>query len=124
MLLQLSQLFPLCLPLPGSPPYLQQSTPPLNSWVMQFGFSISYTIPNIPLSILYLPVMLLNPCTFSPILYLCIPVDNPPNELHIYDSIPILVICLVCFFRFTFDSCEFVAVLMFIVLIFFLNRSV
>ena len=33
-----------------------------------FGFSISHTILNLPLSILYLPFMLLIPCTFSPIL--------------------------------------------------------
>ena len=33
-----------------------------------FGFSISHTILNLPLSIFYLPFMLLTPCTFSPIL--------------------------------------------------------
>ena len=33
-----------------------------------FGFSISYIILNLPLSIFYLPFMLLILCTFSPIL--------------------------------------------------------
>lgn len=33
-----------------------------------YDFSISYTIHNIPLSMLYLPSMLLNPCTFLAIL--------------------------------------------------------
>ena len=37
-----------------------------------FGFSISYTILNLPLSILYLPFILLTPCTFSSI-FLCPP---------------------------------------------------
>ena len=32
-----------------------------------FGYSISYTILNISLSVLFLPLMLLNPCTFLPI---------------------------------------------------------
>ena len=45
-------------------------TPP--SWFspmhMFFGFSISYTVLNLPLSILYPPIMLLIPCTFSLIL--------------------------------------------------------
>ena len=60
-----------------------------------FGFSISYTILNLPLSILYLPFMLLIPCTFSPILPL--PTDNPPWDLHFCGSVPVLVVCLVCF---------------------------
>ena len=33
-----------------------------------FGFSISYTILNLPLSVLYLPFVLLIPCTFCSIL--------------------------------------------------------
>ena len=35
-----------------------------------FGFSISHTILNLLLSILYLPIMFLIPCTFLPILKL------------------------------------------------------
>ena len=32
-----------------------------------FGFSMSYTVLNLPLSVLYLQFVLLFPCTFSPI---------------------------------------------------------
>ena len=89
-----------------------------------FGFSVSYAVLNVPLSILCLPVMLLNPNTFSSF---PLPGDNLPNNLHIYDSVPVLVVCLVyfCFFYSVVDSCDFVVILMFIVLIifFFLNKS-
>ena len=114
-----------------------------------FGFSISHTILNLPLSIFYLPFMLLIPSTFSRILpslqhplplssypwvvqsflaspfpmlvltppclfwtyHLCflipapfpplsrfpLPADNPPNDLYIYDSVPVLVVCFIRF---------------------------
>ena len=65
--------------------------------------------------------LLLNPCTFSPISPF--PTDNPPNDLHIYDSVPVLLLCLVCFLD-SDDSCKCVVILMFIVLtFFFLNKS-
>ena len=42
------------------------------------------------------------------------------NDLHMYDSVPVLVVCIVCFFLDSVvDSCKFVAILVFIVLIFF-----
>ena len=52
-----------------------------------------------------------------------LPTDNPPCDPHFCDSVPVLVVCLVCFY-FCFlvsvvDSCEFVVILLFIVLIFF-----
>ena len=121
---------PTFLPLPPStwyPPSLQQS-PDLNScpWVRVsmvwaykfFGFSISCTILNLPLSILYLPIMLPHPCTFSSF---PLPTDNPPNDLHIYDAVPVLVVSLVCFcfLDSIVDSCEFVVILMITALIFF-----
>ena len=66
-----------------------------------FGFSNSYTVLNLPLSILYLLFMLRIPCTFSPILPSPLPTDNPPRDLSFCDSVPVLVVCLVCFcFRF------------------------
>ena len=58
---------------PGTPTSFQQSPPQFMSMGHAnkfFGFSISYTILNTCLSILYLPIMLLNHFTFSPILYL------------------------------------------------------
>ena len=61
------------------------------------GFSISCTILNLPMSILYLPFMLLIPCTFSHIAHHPFPADNPPCDLHFCDQVPVLVLCLVCF---------------------------
>ena len=63
------------------------------------GFYISYTILNLPLSIFYLPRILLILCTFSPPLPLPLPLptDNTPCNLHFCDSVPILVVCLICF---------------------------
>ena len=84
-----------------------------------FGSSISYTIFILPLSIFYLPFILFIPCTFYPILPLPFPADNPPCDLHFYDSVPILVICLVFILGSLVDSSEFVVILVFIFLIFF-----
>ena len=54
-----------------------------------------------------------------------LPTDNPPCDLHFCDSVPILVVCLVCFcFYFlgsAVDSCEFVVILLFIVFDLFLR---
>ena len=49
-----------------------------------FGFSVSYTILNLPLSILFLPFMFLIPCTFSPISHLPLPADNPLISLFLW----------------------------------------
>ena len=59
--------------------------------------SISYTILNDPLSILYLLFMLRIPCTFPRHSPLTLPADNPPCDLHLCDSVPVLVVCLVGF---------------------------
>ena len=80
MLLQLSHFFPPfysplpCTPLPTNilPPQFMS----MGATYKFFGFSISHTIPNIPLCILYLPFMLLIPCTFS--LTLALP-PHPPH---------------------------------------------
>ena len=105
-------------------------------WFMSMGrtykvsvFSISYTILNLPC--LFLPTNYASyPCMFSPILLLPCPTDNPPSDLHFYDSIPVLVVCLVCFcfvlfLASVFASFEFVVILLFIVSIifFFLDKS-
>ena len=79
-----------------------------------FGFYISYTILTLPLSILYLPFMLI-PCAFPP-------TDNPPCDLHFCNSVSVLVVCLVyfCFILGSgFNTCEFVVILLFIFLIIF-----
>ena len=85
-----------------APPSLQHTPLPLvhvhDCTYKVFGFSISYTILNLPLSILCLPIMLLIPCTFSPILPLPLPTDNLLCDLHFCDSIPVLAVCLVFVF--------------------------
>ena len=85
-----------------------------------FGFSIFYAILNLPLSILYLPFMLLTPCTFSLPCSPLLPAYNPPCDLHFCDSVLVVVslVCF-CFLGSVVDSCEFVVILLFIVLIFF-----
>ena len=69
-----------------------------------FGFSISYTILTLPLSVLYLPIVLLIPCTFSPFSLFPLPDDNPPNDLRFNDSAPVTVVCLGFFFFFRFGG--------------------
>ena len=105
-----------CTPPPTRIPPSLSSCP----WVVHIN-SLASTFP-----ILYLTY----PCLFS-ICNLCylfpvpfppfshFPTDNPPCDLHFCDSVPVLVVCLVCFcFCFMF-SCQFVVILLFIVLIFF-----
>ena len=109
---------------PAIPPTLFSSCP----WVMHIS-SLASTFP-----ILFLT----SPCLFSTyhLYYLHSvpspphsPIDNPPCDLHFCDSVPVLVVYLVCFcfcFLGSFvNSCEFVAILLFIVLIFlfFLDKS-
>ena len=121
MLLQLSHFFlpfiPLC-PVPPTiiPPPQFTSMGPTYKF---FGFSISYTILNPhPLFCTY------NLCFFFPVHSLCyLPspcTGNPPCDLHFCDSVPVLV-CLVCFcfLGSVVDSCEFVVISLFLVLIFF-----
>ena len=84
---------------------LPSTFPPFSScpWVLHIN-SLASTFPilfNLPLLIFYLPFMLLIFCTFSPSLPSHSPTDNPPCDLHFYDSVPVLVVCLV-FFCFCF----------------------
>ena len=71
MLLQLSQFFsPFLSLLPVTPPSPSSISPTPQFMSMGrtcklFGFSISYTILNLPLTILCLPILLLTSCTFS-----------------------------------------------------------
>ena len=118
---------PFAYPHPVSP-ISSSNHPSLSScpWVMH----LSSLASSFPIMLLTSPCVfcayqfvLLNPCTFSPIFPFPLPTGNPPCDLHIYDSV--LLICLVCFLDSIVDSCEFIAILMFIVLIsfFFLNKS-
>ena len=115
MLLQLSH-FPPFTPLHPAHP-LPPTFSPYSScpWVILTS-SMASTFP-----ILFLP----SPCLFSayhlcylfsvpfPLLYSShSPVDNSPCDLHLYGSVPVLVVCLVCFcFCFTVvNNCEFAVI--------------
>ena len=103
MLLQLSY-FPPFTPLHPAHP-LPLTFPPFSScpWVIQIS-SLASTFP-----ILFLT----SPCLFSTY-HLCYlfsvpfppsvsshsPADNTPCDLHFSDSVPVLVVCLVCFCSF------------------------
>ena len=59
------------------------------------GFSISYTILNIPSLFYTYQLCFLFPVPFPPLSPFPFPADNLPNNLHTYDSFPVLVVCLV-----------------------------
>ena len=90
-----------------------------------FGFSLPYIfLTSLCLFSTY-QLYFMIPVPLPPFFPLPFPADNPPNDPHTCDSVPVLVVCLVCFcfLGLAVDSCEFV-ILMFIVLIFFLlNKS-
>ena len=72
MLLQLSQFSHFCAlhPVLPFPPIISPLFMSVGHTCKFFDFSISYTVLNIPLSIMYIPVMLLNPLwTFWPTQY-------------------------------------------------------
>ena len=78
-------IFPLWPPPPSTSFSLQPS--PLQFMSMGhtykfFDFYISYTILTLPLSIFYLPFMLLILCTFPPLSPSHSPTDNPPCDLQ------------------------------------------
>ena len=128
MLLQLSHFF---LSLYSPPPCTSPPTIILPPYFMSmghtykfFGFSISHTIPNLPYLFCIYNLCFLFLVTFPPFYPLPLPVGNPPCDFHFCDSVPVLVVCLVCFCFCFFlglivDSCEFVVILLFVFLIFF-----
>ena len=106
---------------PVAPLHLISPVPPaihlfcLRPWVMPIHSMPSpfHVILNINLSILYLPFFyFLIPAPF-------LPFSPSPSQLislqMIYDSIPVLLVCLVCFLDSVVDSFEFIAIFMFIV---------
>ena len=123
---------PLYSPLPCTPPPTIIAPPYFMSVgriYKFFGFSTYHTILNLPLSILYLPITLLIPCTFSPIVP---PTSSPLITLHVIStSVNLFLFQLFAYFIFVcvclglvVDSCEFVVILFFIFLIFsFLGKS-
>ena len=126
MLLQLSHFFSPLFPSTLHPPPSSILSPSSCQWVVQTS-SLASPFPKL---------FLTSPCLFCTY-HLCYlfsvpfpslspshsPVDNPSCDLHFCGSVPVLVVCLVCFcfhfFRLVFDSCEIVVILLFIVLIIF-----
>ena len=118
---QLSQCLPLC-PLPPSTPSLLPSIPPLSScpWVVHISslassFPILFLTSHLPVCSVSTKLYFLIPAPFPPFSPFPLTPDNPPNDLHTYDSISVLLFWLVCFLDSIVDSCEFIAILMFIV---------
>ena len=98
---------PILLPWPLSTWYpLHSSNAPLSScpWVMHISsltspFPILHLTSSCPFCTYQLCFLFPAPVPpFSPFL---LPNDNPPNDLHIYDSVSALLVCLVCCFRFS-----------------------
>ena len=128
MLLQLSHFSPFIPLCPAHPP--PTCIPPLQFMSMGhtyklFGFYISYTILTLPLSIFYLPFMLLTLCTFSPL-------SPPPTPLLITLNVISISVVLFLFQLFAYvfvlgvvvNNCEFAVILLFISFIFFfLDKS-
>ena len=120
-------------PLPLSTQYhpsLQHSSHPLSScpWVVH----VSSLASPFPILFLTSPCLFctyhfyfLFPVPFPPFFPFLLPADNSPNDLHAYDCVPVLAVCLIyicfCFLDLIVDSCDFVVMLMFIILIFFLS---
>ena len=89
---------------PSASTSLPSSNHPLSScpWVTHIS-SLAFPFPILLLtsSCLFCTYLL---CFLISVLYPCppLPTDNPPFDRYIYDSVPVLVVCLVsfCFFRF------------------------
>ena len=100
MLLKLSHFSsPLYLPLPNT--LIPSSIPPLSScpWIVHTS-PLASPFPILSLTFLCL-LAPTNYVSYSQYLFL-LPTDNPPCDLHFCDSVPVLVVCLVCFSFFRF----------------------
>ena len=129
MLLQLSHFFsPLCLP--PFTPSLQHFPLSSRPWVIHRS-SLASPFPvlflTFPCLFCAYQLCFLFPVPLPSISSYPLPTSNPPCDLHFCDSVPVLVACLVCFcfnscfLRSVVDTCEFVVILLFIVLIFFFS---
>ena len=102
MLLQLTQFSPFALL--HLVPYIASSNPSPQFMSMGhaykfFGY-ISYTVLNIPVYSVPTNLYFLIPVPFPP--FFPLPPDNPPNDLHIYDSVSVLLVCLFWFLDSTY----------------------
>ena len=109
--------FPLCPLLPSIP--IPSSNSLLSScpWVMHKS-SLATPLPS-PIYFIPTNLFFLIFAHFPPFSSFPLPNNTPPNDLHTYDSVHVLVVCLVCYLDSIIDSCKLIAILIFIVLIFF-----
>ena len=121
-----------CLDFSPLPPSTQQ--PPLPQaiphhcscpWVMQVS-SLASPFPTLyfisPWLFLTLCLYFLIPSPLHPFPHTPLPSGNHQNAFCIHDSVSVLL-CLVCFLDSVVDKYVFIAILLFIILIFFLNKS-
>ena len=100
--------FSLCplYPVPHVPP----ATPPHPHLVHAVVSSCPWVVHVSSLASTFVLLFLVSPCLFcsyqlcflipaqfSPFSLFLLPADNPPNDRHTYDSVPALVVHLVCF---------------------------
>ena len=98
----ISPCVPVCLvsPFPlAVPPYFMS----MGHAYKFFGYSISYTVFNIhpPVYSVATNLYPLIPVPYPSFSPFPLPTDNPPNDLHTYDSVSVLLVGIVCFFRFS-----------------------
>ena len=117
-------IFPFCLPPPSTSHPLRQSPHHCSCpWVMCISSLVTpspilhFTSPWLICNYLF---VLLNPLTSSRLPHSLLPSGNHQNALRIHDSVSVLL-CLVHLIDSIVDRCVFVAILLFIVLIFFFS---
>ena len=123
MLLQSPQFFSLSPP-PSSPVILLPLFMSLGRDISSLASPFSILLLTSPHLFYTYQLVLLNPFTLYPVIPDPSPTGHHPNVLHICGSVSVLLVCLVCFLDSVVDSYVFIAILMFIVLIFFFfNKS-
>ena len=124
--------FPPLPPPPSTPHYFRQSSYHCSCpWVVHEHALLSTLASPFPVLYFTSPwlfcnylLVLLNPLTFSPIPPRPLPSGNHQNTLCVDDSVPVVLVCLVCFLHSIVDRYVFFAILLLIVLTsFFLNKS-
>ena len=126
MLLQLSQFFLLCLPPPSTPSTLIQSphlclypsVTHISSLATPFPYCSLHPQGYSVTTYLYLIPSPLHPFPPTPLVS-----GKHQNALSIHESVSVLLVHFVCFLDSIVDKYVFIAILLFIVLIFFLKET-